>query len=191
MKEKFIITCMINLLRILKGSYILCPQIDNFEKAVLKCDSINATVVFIDNSAEDDLIRNNYLNDASVSTGIWLAIYDFFGNETNVNYYTNKTLNYTNWKSEHRNNNKYCTVYSKQSNNVNWVHETCSSQNSVLCETEEYATSSTTTTTNSNRKTDTLMNIPTCLDLNPWSFCQLHRQRNNKNMTIMELNIKY
>jgi hypothetical protein len=37
------------------------------------------------------------MNNHSVKDGIWLVIYDFIGNETNVNYYTNKTLNYTNW----------------------------------------------------------------------------------------------
>ena len=54
MKVKFIIACMMSLLRIIKGSYIFYQDRHNFETAVLKCDSINATVVFIDDSAEDN-----------------------------------------------------------------------------------------------------------------------------------------
>ena len=185
MKEKFIIACMINLLlRIIKGSYILYPSPVDFTQAVRTCDSINATVLFIDDSAEDVFIRTNYLNNNSVKDGIWLAIFDFIGDETNVNYYANQSLNYTNWKSGQPNNKKnFCTFYNKHSNNDQWGDETSSAQHSVLCEIEEYATNSTTTTTESSRKTDTLMNTLSCLELNPWSFCQLHRHRNNKNMT--------
>ncbi len=65
---------------------ILINETVDFTQAVKKCDSINATVLLIDNSAEDDFIKNNYLNNNSVKDGIWLAIYDFIGDETNVNY---------------------------------------------------------------------------------------------------------
>jgi hypothetical protein len=95
-------------LKTVLSCYIFYKQKDKFANAVITCDSMNATVVFIDNSAEDDFIRNNYFNNAAGSTVFWLAIYDFIGNETNVNYYTNITLNFTNWYSgQPKNNNKY------------------------------------------------------------------------------------
>jgi hypothetical protein len=131
------------------------------------------------------------LNDTSVKDGIWLAIYDFTGNETNANYYTNETLNYTYWYPNIQNlKSQLCARYEKNKY-IAWGDDPCSKPYSVLCEFEEYTTSTTTTsssttttttTTTTSCKTDTFMNIPSCLESNPWSFCQLHRQRNNTNM---------
>ena len=73
-------------IRNVTGTYILYPAPVDFLQAVQMCDSINATVAFIHNSTQDDFIKNTYLNNASVALGIWLAIYDFIGNEINVNY---------------------------------------------------------------------------------------------------------
>ncbi len=131
MKLNLILVCFINLLRYAIGSYILYPSSVDFSQAVLTCDSINATVLFIDNSAEDDFIKNNYLNNKSVKDGIWLAIYDFIGNDTNVNYYTNQTLNYTNWNPHISNvKSQLCTRYEKKSY-IGWGDDPCSKSYSV------------------------------------------------------------
>jgi hypothetical protein len=74
--------------------YCFKPALVNFTLAVEICKCLNATVLLIENANEDNFIKGNYLMNAL--NGIWLSIYDFIGNETNVNYYTNKTLTYYN-----------------------------------------------------------------------------------------------
>ena len=101
------------------------------------------------NKTEDDFIINNYFNAAS--NGIWLAIYDISENndENNLNYYTNQTLMYTNWgDSEPGYKNEYCAAYYKPFINGKWVDISCDSENYVLCEITEYASSTASTTTN-------------------------------------------
>jgi hypothetical protein len=66
---KFILVCY-SFLKTILSSYILINETVDFTQAVKKCDSINATVLLIDNSAEDDFIKNNYLNNNSVKDGI-------------------------------------------------------------------------------------------------------------------------
>ena len=226
-------------MRIVIGSYILYPKPVNFLAAVQKCDSINATIIFINNSTEENFIKNTYLNDASVTSGIWLAIYDFIGNEKNVNYYTNQTLKFTNWYTDEPNTRTdYCVRYDKGFQK--WADMTCSKLYSVLCEsnnifnefssayekttittkdlttkinatltttkTTTITTTSTTTptttttttittssTTTESIKTDSAtaiipstdrsINIHFWYEWNPWSLCQLNRQRKNTNLT--------
>jgi hypothetical protein len=218
MKIKFILVCF-SLTKTVISSYILYPDKVNFTKAVQKCDSINATVVLPKNKTEDDFIRDSYLNNASVTTGIWLAIYDFIGNETNVNYYTNQKLAYTYWNSGDPNEGPgYCVRYDKDYKK--WADHPCDQIYSVLCEIGTIELSSTIYTgdtvdttylSGTFKKTDTsIMNIPASSTIhqttlfqtptitttqtiisvsnkmniplwnkwNPWSFCQLHRQRN-------------
>ena len=130
------------------------------------------------NKTEDDLIINNYLNNASVTIGTWLAMNDISENSTenNVNYYTNETLSYTNWNiSEPNRKYEYCTVYYKPFNNGQWTDIPCNWTHSVLCEMTDYVGSSTTT--------PSLMNIPFWNEWSPWSFCQFYRQRNNSYAT--------
>jgi hypothetical protein len=149
----------------------LYPAIVNFTQAVRKCDSINGTVVLPKNQTEDDFIRNNYLMDTSVTRDIWLAIYDISGRENNVNYYSNKTLNYSNWEAGQPNNYyDYCAVFSKSINNK-WFDRSCSDYYSLLCE----ITLSSKTNTN-------IMNIPFWYEWNSWSFCELFRHRINSNI---------
>jgi hypothetical protein len=165
------------------SSYILYPANVTFTQAVQKCNLINATVVFPKNKTKDDFIRNNYLNNTSVSTGIWLAIYDYIGNDINVNYYTNQTLTYTNWfTGEPSTPTDYCVRYDK--NFQKWADYPCNGYFSVLCELKKYASSSNTYTTNLISTSDTnKMNIPFWNQWNPWSFCQLFRHRNNSNIS--------
>ena len=132
MKHKWIFL-FVNFIRSVIGSYILYPANVSFSVAVQKCDSKNASIVFINNSAEDAFIKNTYLNDSSVTSGIWLAIYDFIGNETNVNYYTNQTLSFTNWyPGEPNKRTDYCVRYDKELQK--WADKRCSQLNTVLCE---------------------------------------------------------
>ena len=238
MKKKFFVI-FYYLIRNVIGSYILYPENVSFSVAVQICDSINATIVFINNSTEDAFIKNTYLNDASVTLGIWLAIYDFIGNETNVNYYTNQTLSFKNWRDgEPSTLTDYCVRYDK--NFQKWADMTCSISYSVLCEsnkifnelssayekttittkdlttkinatltttkTTTITTTSTTTptttttttittssTTTESIKTDSAtaiipstdrsINIHFWYEWNPWSLCQLNRQRKNTNLT--------
>ena len=256
MKKNFFVI-FYYLIRNVIGSYILYPENVSFSVAVQICDSINATIVFINNSTEDAFIKNTYLNHASVTLGIWLAIYDFIGNETNVNYYTNQTLSFTNWNPGQPDTlTDYCVRYDK--NFQKWADMTCSISYSVLCESNKIFnelssayekttvttkdvtitinatitttthTSTTTTTTSAtttpttttktdyitsrttdfismttikslsknsteNIKTDSAtaiihstdrsMNIHFWYEWNPWSLCQLNRQRKNTNMT--------
>jgi hypothetical protein len=195
------ILLIVNLIRDSIGSYHLFPENVNFAQAVQKCSSINATVLFIDNSTEDTYIKNTYLN--SVTDGIWLAIYDIFGNESNVNYYTYQTLNYTNWDYNDRNDK--CFRYKKDKN---WWDIGCDSSFSTLCEFSPVQTSlivthmTTSMTIHESRTTykttiiqsptiattqktisvSNIMNIALWNKWNPWSFCELHRKR-NYNMT--------
>ena len=54
--------------------------------------------------------------------GIWLGVYDYIGNETNVNYYTNKTLNYYNWQIEYpKTLLGVCVVYCQ----TGWIDTQC------------------------------------------------------------------
>jgi hypothetical protein len=156
MREEFLpfITFILNLIRNTNGFYKLYPASVSFLEAVRICNSINATVVFINDSSEDLFIHDNYLKNASVSTGIWLAIYDFIGNEKNVNYYTNQTLTYTNWylmgRIEPNDRLHYCVRYDK--NKQKWADTSCDTPYSVLCESEKddtYSTQDITTTISS------------------------------------------
>jgi response regulator of citrate/malate metabolism len=74
MREEFLpfITFILNLIRNTNGFYTLYSKNVNFLEAVRICNSINATVVFINNSSEDLFIKDNYLNSPSVKQGIWL-----------------------------------------------------------------------------------------------------------------------
>jgi hypothetical protein len=125
--DLFLFLLIVKLIRNSLGTYFLFPEQVNFAQAIQKCSSKNATVVFIDNLTEDTYIKNTYL--PLVTKGIWLAIYDIIGNETNVNYYTNRTLNYTNWVYDNRNDK--CFRYEK---NKQWLDISCGSLYSTLCE---------------------------------------------------------
>ncbi len=125
-----------------------------------------------------------------MTAGIWLAIYDFVANEINVNYYTNKTLPYTNWNAGEPNKiTDYCVRYDKGSQK--WADRSCNQFYSVLCEigtTEVCSTIYTDGTTHTIcssslvTKTDiNIMNAALWNKWNPWSFCQLYRQRNIRN----------
>jgi hypothetical protein len=128
---------------------------------------------------EDTYIKNTFLNDSLVSTAIWLAIYDIFGNETNVNYYTNQTLNYTNWVFDSKSDK--CFRYVK---NSNWLDYGCDASFSTLCEFSPVQTSLIVTNVIATITIPAnIMNIPVWNTWNPWSFCEFHRQRNNNKMT--------
>jgi hypothetical protein len=177
--DLLLILLFVNSIRNSIGAYILFPEQVNFTQAVQICSSINAKVVFIDNSTEDTYIKNTYL--PLVKTAIWLAIYDIIGNETNVNYYTNRTLNYTNWVYDNRNDK--CFRYEK---NKQWLDIICGSLYSTLCEFSTVQTGFTVTNVTAAITTisvSNIMNIPLWNTWNPWSFCEFRRQRNNKNMS--------
>jgi hypothetical protein len=143
------------LIKTVFSSYILYPEHVYFANAFKKCDSINATVVLPKNETENDFIFNNYLNNSSVTNGIWLAIYDFIGNETNVNYYTKETLLYSNWSNgEPGTISEYCTTYLKTSQ---WHDFPCSNtdQFSILCELPEDSKNSNTITSSTLATTST------------------------------------
>jgi hypothetical protein len=135
------ILLILNLIKDSIGTYLLFPENVSFTQAVQKCSSINATVVFIDDLAEDNYIKSHYL--PNVSTAIWLAIYDIFGNETNVNYYTNQTLNYTNWSIDKT--SEKCFRYVK---NSNWLDYGCDASFSTLCEFSKLTVQTSFTVTN-------------------------------------------
>ncbi len=145
------------------------------------------------------------MNDPLVSTAIWLAIYDISNdNEINVNYYTNQTLNYTNWGFDSTSDK--CFRYVK---NSNWLDYGCDASFSTLCEFSTVQTSFTVTnltttmtipessttynttiiqsptiaTTQTTFSVSNIMNIALWNKWNPWSFCEFHRQRNNNKMT--------
>jgi hypothetical protein len=177
--DLFFILLIVNLIKDSIGTYFLFPENVNFVQAVQKCSSINATVLFIDDLAEDTYIKNTFLNDSLVSTAIWLAIYDIFGNEANVNYYTNQTLNYTNWSID--NPSQKCFRYVKDGN---WWDGNCGSVYSTLCEFSTIQTSILVTNVFATITIPAnIMNIPVWNTRNPWSFCEFHRQRNNNKMT--------
>jgi hypothetical protein len=114
------------------SSYLFYPAQVNFNSALNLCKQHNATMLFIDNKVEDDFIKQNYLK--NVTSGIWLAIYDFVGNETNVNYYTNETLKYSNWYPlDTHSVSELCTRYDKTFSS--WADIFPSSTYSVICET--------------------------------------------------------
>jgi hypothetical protein len=124
----------------------------NFTKAVQKCSKLNATVLVIENACEDKFIKDFYLKNAS--NGIWLGIYYFIGNKTNVNYYTNKTLTYYNWHRTYTINLKNrCVRYSKSLSA--WIDSLCTELKYVVCKVSDKCgscncslpTTSTTTTT--------------------------------------------
>jgi hypothetical protein len=69
------------LIKTVFSSYVMFPTIVHFAYAVKKCDSINATVVLPKNKTEDNFIFYNYLNNVSVTKGIWLAINDISGSD--------------------------------------------------------------------------------------------------------------
>ena len=164
--DLFFILLIVNLIKDSIGTYFLFPENVNFVQAVQKCSSINETVLFIDDLAEDTYIQNIFLNDSLVSTAIWLAIYDIFGNETNVNYYTNQTLNYTNWDYNDRNDK--CFRYKK---NKNWWDIGCDSSFSTLCEFSPVQTSLIVTNVIATITIPAnIMNIPVWNTRNPWSF---------------------
>jgi hypothetical protein len=151
-----------------KGSYILYPTTATFHEAVHQCSLLSATVVFIDNSDEDTFIVKTYLQNL-VPTGIWLAIYDFIGNETNVNYYTNQTLRNTNWVSGQPKIKNYCCVIYDKAPINQWNEISCDKKYSVLCETNvtETTTEKSKTTTiyysTSSRITSTTTSISTTI----------------------------
>ena len=141
--DLFFILLIVNLIKDSIGTYFLFPENVNFVQAVQKYSSINATVLFIDDLAEDTYIKNTFLNDPLVSTAIWLDIYDIFGNETNVNYYTNQTLNYTNWSIDKT--SEKCFRYVK---NSNWLDYGCDASFSTLCEFSKLTVQTSFTVTN-------------------------------------------
>jgi hypothetical protein len=141
-----------------EGSYFLFSAAVTFQEAVHECSSINAKVVSIDDSNEDALIFEKYLQDSKVTSGIWLAIYDYIGNETNVNYYTNTTLNYTNWVSgQPHTKSDHCVRYEKTSSKK-WDETTCTKHFSVLCETNITPITNETTTKTSTHFSTVLSN---------------------------------
>jgi hypothetical protein len=93
------------------------------------CNSINKTVVTINDSSEFFFIRNNYLNSTSVTQGIWLI---------------------GSWYSGDPNNVQFC-VWSDRVG-TNWVNFGCNKTVSVLCESKKddtYSTQDITTTISS------------------------------------------
>jgi hypothetical protein len=70
------------------------------------------TLLFIDNSDENNFIITNYLPNSK--TGLWLAIKDF--SNQRVNYYTNESLTFTYWTSitSRAESNKECTFLKKK-----------------------------------------------------------------------------
>jgi hypothetical protein len=131
----FLIVLFFSILINSAGSYILFPENVNFLQAVAKCDSINAKVFLAENKTEEDFVINNFVNNALVTIGIWIAIYDInpSGSENNVNYYTNQTLLYTNWMTGEPNyKDEACTIISKL-DSYKWLDNRCSNQYSVLC----------------------------------------------------------
>ena len=117
----------------LYSDYIFFPDNFTFYDSILKCASINSTVVFIESKTKDDYIYENYVSKSNL---IWLSI---IGNETNkttgsVNYYTNKTLNFNNWGT-HLSASTPCTVYTNDSFYGPWDDVYCSNNASLLCET--------------------------------------------------------
>jgi hypothetical protein len=111
MKIQHIFLCL-SFISSASSNYILGSQSKTFADAILECNSINAHVVLPKNLIEDNLIKATYLLHNNVTNGIWLAMYDYPGDETNNNYYTNKSLNFTNWRNgEPGSRNRLCTAY--------------------------------------------------------------------------------
>jgi hypothetical protein len=133
-------------------TYLFDHTRGNFTQAIKKCSQLNATVLVIEDAYEDNFIKDNYL--MNLTTGIWLGIYDFIGNETNVNYCTNKTLSYYNWdKNYPKNLTNRCSRYSTFFKT--WIDSSCSEFKYVVCKVSDKCgscncslpTTSTTTTT--------------------------------------------
>jgi hypothetical protein len=59
----------------------------NLIQAVQICNNLNASLYVPDDATESATIEKAYLG--KVQIGIWIGIYDFSGNENNVNYCTN------------------------------------------------------------------------------------------------------
>jgi hypothetical protein len=111
------------------SNYTYYPGNYTFNEAIEKCASINCTVVFIGSETKNDYIYKNYVSNTN---RIWLAIIDIFVNETNVNYYTNETLNYTDW-GDFQNTGTPCITYSNAAYGP-WDDVLCSDVASILCE---------------------------------------------------------
>jgi hypothetical protein len=127
-------------------TYIFQPAPVNFATALHNCNQMNAKVLVIEDALEDSFIKDNYLK--NVTNGIWLGMYDFIGNETNVNYYTNKTLSYYNWyKTDPNGITNLCTVYLKAYST--WGDQMCSSSYSVICKVSDRTSTSTPTSSQS------------------------------------------
>jgi hypothetical protein len=112
------------------SNYTYFPGNYTFDEAIEKCASINCTVVFIDSQTINDYIYSNFVINKN---RIWLAIIDIFGNETNVNYYTNETLSYNNW-GHFQNTDTRCVTYSNSLDYQPWDDIFCSDNASILCE---------------------------------------------------------
>jgi hypothetical protein len=87
----FILTLK-NVLSAPNYTYCFHPTPVNLTVAVQKCKQLNSRVLVIEDTIEDKYIKDNFLINST--TDIWLGIYDFIGNEANVNYYTNETLSF-------------------------------------------------------------------------------------------------
>jgi hypothetical protein len=153
-----------------------------FHTGLAMCQNISAQMVFINDENENNFIKNNYSTNPKKT--IWLAIYDYFQNETNVNYYTNESLNYTDWASKNPDKiNEQCISIE---NDNNWKDRKCDEKHSVLCEYIEITSTTTTissiiTTTLESDSSTTIQEIAFWSSWSSWSFCELYRQRNNSN----------
>jgi hypothetical protein len=180
-------------------TYIFQPTPVNFNEAVQICNKLNASVLVIEDSTEDKFIIDNFLMN---SNDIWLGIYDYFGNETNVNYYTNKTLPYINWLgSEPSNFLEKCARYMKAY--LRWGDHMCSNLYSVVCKASTLT--STTTSTNSTTIPPTTISTTTLAttsatslskttnspsagwsEWNPWTICTLEKKRRHLTNSSLE-----
>ncbi len=58
-------------------------------------------------------------------------MYDYLGDETNNNYYTNQSLNFTNWRNgEPGSRNRLCTAYLLKT--LLWGDDLCTALYSVI-----------------------------------------------------------
>jgi hypothetical protein len=178
----------------LNGSYYCFkPALVNFTIAVEICKCLNATVLKC-SSTEDNFIKGNYLMNAL--NGIWLSIYDFIGNETNVNYYTNKTLTYYNRSNiQLVNNGEPCV---RLRTDGIWADTGCDSLFSVVCKLTDYGScncpSPPTTTTTSSPTTSTQTTSSTTATISKalgfwsewssWQICILEKKRKLINNTV-------
>ena len=99
--------------------------------------------------------------------GIWLAVIDFLGTETYVNYCTNQSLNYSNWASNQPSkNDSRCVILSTDNK---WHYTFCNKSNHVLCEKTYDLVTTTSKSTISTTSNKTLQTTTTILSTTEYS----------------------